>query len=198
MKSNLNFKELWAKQITGQPDKADLLLKVKRMKKTHLRKVVFTNLMLVATSVFIICVWIYYQPRFLSTKIGIIITILAMVIFIVARHQSIPLLKRISDSQSNNEYLKNLLALKNKEQFLQTSILNLYFVMLALGIGLYLYEYASRMTLTGALLTYGLTAIWILFNWFYIRPRQIRKRQDRLNEIINKFEILNKQFDEEE
>ena len=46
------------------------------------------------------------------------------------------------------------------------------------------------------LVTYGITFIWILFNWLYLRPKQIKKQRAKLDTIINKFEMVNKQLDE--
>lgn len=196
MDNNINFKDLWARQTTSQPNTDDLFLQINKLKTKNLRKLVVTNLLLIATSIFIIFIWAYYQPQLLTTKIGIILTIFAMIIYLFSYNQSFSLFKKTTNTQSNSEYLKDLLAMKTKQHFLQTTILNLYFVLLSLGIGLYMYEYTSRMTTFWGIFAYGITTIWILFNWFYLRPKQIKKQQTKLDEIINKFEMLNKQLDE--
>jgi uncharacterized coiled-coil protein SlyX len=33
------------------------------------------------------------------------------------------------------------------------------------------------------------------FNWFYIRPKQIKKQQSKLNDLIAKFEEVNNQLE---
>ena len=58
-----------------------------------------------------------------------------------------------------------------------------------------MYEYASRMSALGASLTYGITLLWMLFNWFYIRPKQIKKQQEKINDLIEKFEEVNHQLE---
>ena len=196
MDNNINFKDLWAKQSASQPDVAELHQKARQLNKSAIRRVIFINLLLFVTSAFIIGIWIYFQPQMLSTKIGIVLVVLAMGIFVVASNQSVPMLKKANSSQNNSEFLKNLLAIKSKQQFLQTYIMNLYFILLSTGIFLYMYEYASRMTKWWEMFAYGITMGWIAFNWFYFRPRQIRKQNARLNGIISKFEMLNKQLDE--
>lgn len=100
-------------------------------------------------------------------------------------------------ANSNAEHLANLLALKKKQQFLQTTLLNVYFMMLSLGIGLYMIEPTGHMTLFWAIIAYGITGVWILFSWLYLRPRQIRKQQTKLNDIIGKFENIQTQLNEE-
>jgi hypothetical protein len=74
--------------------------------------------------------------------------------------------------------------------------LNLYFILLSIGIGLYMYEYTSRMKPIWGIVTYGITFIWILFNWFYLRPKQINKQKAKLDTIISKFEMVSNQLDE--
>ena len=196
MNDNINFKDLWAGQTAGQPDTNDLFLQINKLKKANLKKLIVTNILLVLTSVFIVSVWFFYQPQLMTTKTGIILIILAMVVYLFAYNQSYSILKAETRTRSNSEYLKNLLAIKTKQQFLNTTMLNIYFVMLSSGIGLYMYEYASRMTAFWAIFTYGITSIWVLFNWLFIRPRQIKKQQHKLDEIISEFEMLNKQLDE--
>ncbi|PQB06936.1 hypothetical protein BST83_07045 [Polaribacter filamentus] len=196
MNDNINFKDLWAKQTSVAPNPENLIADIKKMKQSNFKKLVFTNLLLFTHSIFIICIWIYYQPQLITTKIGIILIILAMVIFLLAYNKSYSLFKNYKNSQSNSDYLKNLIAIKSKQKFMETTILNLYFILLSIGIGLYMYEYTSRMKTIWGIVTYGITFIWILFNWFYLRPKQINKQRAKLDSIISKFEMVNNQLDE--
>lgn len=196
MSDNINFKDLWAKQTSNAPNPENLIAEIKKMNQYNLRKLVFTNILLIATSIFIILIWIYYQPQLLTTKIGIILIILAIMVFLLAYNKSYSLFKGYRNSQSNRDYLKNLLAIKAKQKFMETTMLNLYFIILSIGIGLYMFEYASRMKPIWGLVTYGITFLWILFNWFYLRPKQINKQRAKLDTIISKFEMVNNQLDE--
>lgn len=196
MSNDINFKDLWSKQTSIAPNPENLVFEIKKMKQSNLRKLVFTNLLLITTSLFIILIWMYYQPQLLTTKIGIILIILAIVIFLFTYNKSYSLFKTEANSQSNSDYLKDLLAIKAKQQFMGTTMLNLYFILLSIGIGLYMYEYTSHMKPLWGIVTYGITSIWILFNWFYLRPKQIKKQKAKLDAIISKFKILNRQLRE--
>ncbi|WP_431243225.1 hypothetical protein ACQ9BO_00480 [Flavobacterium sp. P21] len=193
--NNIDFKDLWKKQAVSQPNMEDLLDRVSQFKKASLRSLWKTNIMLLATSAFIIFIWIYYQPQFISTKIGIILVVLGMVIYLFASNKLFGNYKDIDATKDNHEYLQKLVSIQKKQQFLQTNMMSLYFLMLTLGICLYMYEYASRMSVIGASLTYGITLLWILFNWFYIRPKQIKKQQSKINSLIEKFEEVNNQLE---
>ncbi|AWK03224.1 hypothetical protein HYN56_02900 [Flavobacterium crocinum] len=193
--NNIDFKDLWKKQSVSQPDMKDLLLRVGKFKKTALRSLWITNILLFATGAFIIFIWMYYQPQFISTKIGIVLTILAMVIYVLVYNRLLKIYNSIDAEQSNHDYLQKLIEIKKKQQFLQTKMMSFYFIALTIGICLYMYEYASRMSFLGASLTYGITLLWMLFNWFYIRPKQIKKQQSKLNSLIEKFEEVNNQLE---
>ena len=196
MDTNIDFKNIWKQQTSNKPNIEELLGKLKKFKNENLRKLILTNLLLIATSLGIAFIWYRYQPQLATTKIGIVLVILAMVIFLLAYNKLFMVFYKIDDTQSNSDYLQNLYLVKNKQKFMQTTMLNLYFIMLFLGICLYMYEYASRMTLMYGILAYGLTFIWIGINWFYLRPKTIRKQQSKIDGLIDKFEEINNQLKE--
>lgn len=192
--NNIDFKDLWKKQTVSQPNIEDLMARLKQFKKASLRSLWKTNILLFATSAFILFVWYYYQPQFISTKIGIVLAIVAMVMYVSVYNGLLNIYKDIDATQTNQEYLQKLILIKRKQQFMQSTILSWYFVLLLTGICLYMYEYAIRMTVFYALVTYGVTLLWIGLNWFYIRPKQIKKQQEKINELIAKFEDVNEQL----
>jgi hypothetical protein len=194
--TNIDFKNIWQKQKVNEPNFEDLLNKLKQFKSKSLRKLIITNILLLATSVFIGLIWYHYQPQMISTKIGIVITILAMAIYLLVYNKLFTFFYKTNSTQSNTDYLQSLYILKSKQGFIQTTMMNLYFIMLSTGICLYMYEYTSRMTPFMAVFAYGITLMWMGFNWFYTRPRTIKKQQTKLNELIGKFEEINKQLKE--
>ncbi|HMQ67821.1 MAG TPA: hypothetical protein PKA90_02755 [Ignavibacteria bacterium] len=198
MTININLKELWNEQSTVIPDQKEILEKADNFRKKNLRKLVLTNILLLLTSAFIGFIWYYYQPEMITTKLGIVIVILAMIIFLCCYNLMIPELKKSDYSLSSSEYLKKLLGLKEKQKFLQTTMLNIYFIMLSAGIALYMYEYASRMKMLWTIFTYGLTFLWIAINWFYFRPKSIKKQDKAINELIDKFGNLSNQLYKED
>ncbi|MDZ4667354.1 MAG: hypothetical protein SGJ00_05665 [bacterium] len=193
MENNIDFKNIWQQQKVNEPNKDELVKKLKKYKSSSLRKLILSNVLLIATSVLIILIWIKFQPQFLTTKLGIVMVILAMVIFLFSYNKQLPIFNKIDHIKSNQDYLNSLKKLKLKQKYLQTHIMNLYFILLLAGICLYMYEYALRMTASGAIITYLVTLTWIAFNWFYIRPKTIKKQQLQLDEIISRFETAEKE-----
>jgi len=194
MSSNIDFKALWQQQSVSEPDMKDLMNRLRQFKQSNIRRLIKTNILLIATSLFIGFVWYYYQPQFITTKMGIVITILAMVIYLFVYNKMFALFNKIDNTSDNSHYLQNLILIKSKQRFLQHTMMNLYFTMLTVGMCLYMYEYTSRMTMTAGTVTYTATLIWIVYNWFYLRPKTIKKQQAKLDDLISKFEGINKQI----
>ncbi|MBE4947260.1 hypothetical protein [Chryseobacterium culicis] len=196
MATNIDFKNIWKQQTSNRPNMEELLGKLKKFRNQNLRRLIFANIGLITTSLLILFIWYRYQPQMITTKIGIVLVVLGMAIFLFAYNKMFMVFYKIDQTQSNNEYLQSLYTVKSKQKLMQTTILNLYFIMLFLGICLYMYEYTSRMTLNSGILAYAVTLAWIAFNWLYLRPRTIKKQQEKLDELINKFEEINHQLKE--
>jgi hypothetical protein len=192
---NLDLNELWCGLKAGQPPITDLTLKMDNFKKDSRKKIIFTVAILAVTSICMISIWHCYQPRLATTKIGIILTIAAMMIFMFFSNQSLTLFKKTDGAESNRQYLKDFVAIKEKQQFIQTTVLNIYYLLLSIGIALYMYEYISRMTTFWAVSAYGTMGFWILFNWFYLRPKKIKNQQIKLNELVSKLQSINNQLE---
>lgn len=190
-----NFKELWQKQTAIQPGIEDLLLKLNHFKRANLRKIIITNLLLLTTCGFIIFIWNHYTPLEITTKLGIILTILSILIFLFSYNKLFSFYNKIDPSQANSNYLEKLIEIKNKQKFLQTTMMSLYFILLSVGICLYMIQPTSGMSLYWRVFAYIIFIGWIAFNWFYIRPRTIKKQNIKLDELIGKFKDINAQIE---
>lgn len=193
--SATDFKQLWQSQPTAPVDQDEIMAKAAKLRQSVWRKTLMGNIVLSLTLAFVIFILIYYKPQMATTKIGILLTVIAIVMQIIAAGKLIPMAKSNAKA-SPAHYLSQLLQIRKKQAHLQTTVMNLYFILLCSGIFLYLYEYTVRMALFGMLLTYGLTAIWFAISWFYLRPRTIRKQNAQLEEAIRNLESINRQFTE--
>ncbi|MEE6126978.1 hypothetical protein V2E39_06220 [Chryseobacterium arthrosphaerae] len=196
MDTNIDFKNIWKQQTSNKPNMEELLGRLKKFKHENLRRLVVTNLLLIATCTGIAFVWYRYQPELATTKIGIVLVISAMVIFLLAYNKLFMVFYKIDNTQSNSEYLQSLYVVKNKQKFMQTTMLNIYFIMLFTGLILYMYEYTSKMSFSSSAIAYIAIVAWVGFNWFYLRPRTIKKQQAKLDGLIAKFEEINNQLKE--
>ena len=195
MENNIDFKDLWKQQSISQPTINELLAKLKHFKKTSLRRLILTNAMLIATCVLILLIWYYYQPQFLSTKIGIVLNVAIMAIYLLVYNRLFDAYKELDNTDSNAAYLQKLIAIKTKQKFLQSKMLSIYFVVLGLGTCLYMYEYASMMSFLWGFFVYAVLLFWMGFVWFYLRPRQIVKENSKIDMLIDTFQRINNQLE---
>ena len=193
MDSDTNLKELWSKQTTEPPQIEELISNFAKIKKKKLITLIAVNILMAVTIAFILFILLYFQPKLITTKIGIVLTILGIVAHLLFYNRLIPYLSKSNENQSNSEFLKAIIKLKEKQKFLQTKMLQIYFITLTLGLCLYLYEYVSIIPFPWSIFAYAITLIWIGYNWFYLRPRVIAKERDKLDGIIRKFENIKSQ-----
>jgi len=196
MNNNIDFKKIWNKQEIEIPDVKDLYNKANKFKKNSLFKLILANISLLITSIIIGFIWYYFQPEMVTTKIGIILVILAMVIYLISYNRQLPLLSKNDMELTSKEYLQQLIKLKEKQIFQQTTMLSTYFIILSLGIGLYLFEYTSKMSNIGGVISYTVIILWFAINWFYFRPKVIKKQNAKLNTLLLKFKDVNNQITE--
>lgn len=191
----MDFNMIWKAQAVPGPDLQALYNKIKRYKAKRLRRLLFTNICLVVTSVLIAFIGFWVKPERLSTWAGIVLAILAMVTFLAVYNRMIPLYRSLDDHSDSRRFMENLLAVKKREAFLHRQMMNLYFFLLSCGIALYMYEYVIRMEMKWALLTYAVIFLWIGFNWWVIRPKQIRKEQEKISSIIDRLREVQAQLE---
>lgn len=194
----MNLKELWNKQNIVTPDETEIFNKARIFRRRNLLKIIRTNIIVAITSSFVIFIWYYFKPVFISTKIGIILVVLAMIMYLAIYNRIFPLLIKARIDSDSKHFLSQLLEVKRKLNFLDTTILTLYFIILSTGILLYMYEYASRMTTRWEILTYLVVVIFIGINWFYFRPRTIKKQQLKMTSLIEKLQNMISDLSEQE
>ncbi|HOZ74984.1 MAG TPA: hypothetical protein PLS51_02010 [Flavobacterium sp.] len=197
--TEINFKEIWQSQEAKPIANADeIAAKAKGVKRSAMLKIVLGNLLLLLTMAFIIWVVVYFEPKMISTKIGALVIVAGLMMQIIASSKLIPLLRKNDAAQNHSDYLQQLLLLKKKQAFLETTIMSLYFILLGIGLGLYMVEYALMLSVANRWLYCGLTFLWMAFAWFYLRPRTIKKQRQKLDDAIAQLERLEKQLNEKE
>jgi len=195
MSTEMDFKALWNKQApTNIPDTKELLAKAGKLKKAARNKLIGLNLVLISTVAFITYIGFNIDNEHITTKIGIVLIAIAIVSYLAASNQIMPLLFKTNLQTSSQEYLNQLIRIKRKHEFLNKVMINIYFVLLAAGMFLYMLQFAIRMSVFWAIFWYVVTFAWIAFSWFYLRPRGIKKKQKPLNEMIARLEEVNGQL----
>ncbi len=189
--NEINFKEIWQNQKIDF-NTEEIIQKAKTENKKFQNKIILQSVILFATAIYIIFIIYYFQPKMLTTKIGVILTILAIIIQLIANKNLFS--KTNNFENSNTEFLNNLIVLKKNQDIMQTKSLTIYYILLTFGILIYMIEYALQMKLLWAILIYGFTILWFAICWFYFRPIQIKKQNKKLNLVIENLQNLKNQI----
>lgn len=184
MENDFDMGALWKKQAVPAANPAEIRKRIGAFRRDALWKAFFLNAVLVLTVAFLIFVWVYFQPRLLVTKIGILVGILPIGMVVLSHRKLVSLYRALDAKQPNMDYLDHLLRLKEREHFLQTRVMSLYFVLLPLGLMLYMYEYTLGMSGTFRVAAYVALLLWVAFNWFVLRPRIVGRRRRKMDALI--------------
>ncbi len=190
----MDFNKIWKSQSVPGADFQALYDKIRGYKSRRLRKLWFTNIALTLTSIFIALVGYWSNPALLTTWLGIVLAIAAMLTFLFVYNRVFPLYRSLDQHTDSRMFMENLLAVKRKEAFLQKQMMTVYFLLLSGGIALYMYEYAVRLGWIWGAVAYGVVLLWMGFNWWVLRPRQIRKEEEKVNSLITRLEEVQQQF----
>jgi hypothetical protein len=195
METNYNFEEIWKQRKTDIPDIAEILSKSNAYKKKQMLISLLLILALFADFGIVAWVWFSFPELHFLTKAGIMLLVIAIVFFIFQNLQKMKIINKINPATSNQEYLKQMKILQQKDLYLQTKGISIFYIFLSLGIAFYLFEFAERMSVFWGFFTYFITFGWIFFGWFYIRPIKIRKQQKKIQDIISSLEKLEEDFE---
>ncbi|WP_294607699.1 hypothetical protein [uncultured Bacteroides sp.] len=190
MENDIDIRELWNRQVVPAVDQSGILGKIESFRKKRIRRTVILNVVLLLTILFIIFIWVYFKPELMSTKIGIILSVLPMGAVLVFNNGLTSLYRKIDEKQSNMDYLNALLKVRSREHIMQTKLMNLYFILLSAGIGLYMYEYTLKRSFIFGVAAYSVVLLWIGFNWFFLRPRMIEKNKRKMEDLIKQIKKL--------
>jgi len=196
MKDQTDFKSLWLQQEVGYvPELEQILGKAKQLNRKTKVKFLGMNLLLIATVAAVIYIVMSNHFEMITTKIGSVLVIVAIVSFIAVSNSLLLILFKTIHDESNQAYLQRMIEIKKKQEFIQGKLMTGYFILLSTGIGLYMIESVLKMGTTEGIVSYTLTVAWILFNWFYIRPRTIKKQRAEIDNIIKKLQDISAQIE---
>lgn len=195
MSSDNDIFGLWNQQKPADsPALSELIGKAKSLRTKTRNKLIGAGLLLLATAIFIGIIAINLDSMLITTRIGIGLVLFAIALNLVFFTNTISTLFKAPIDASSKEYLDQLIKLRQKQDFMQRTLLSIYFILLSVGIFLYMIQFAMKMGALWAIITYAVTAAWFAFSWFYLRPRTIKKQQLELNGLIEEFERMDKQL----
>ncbi|AZB28331.1 hypothetical protein [Chryseobacterium balustinum] len=189
---NINFRDIWNKKNADIPNIKVVKSAAEEYRKKQFNGTVLMIIFFMATAFGMIFIWNVIHFKMFTTSLGIILILIALALYMYLSSQNINVIRKINPSISNQQYLYSLKKLQRQRLYMQTKGISIYYILLSAGFAFYFYEFALFMSTMAAILAYGLTFLWLAIVWFFLRPRQIRKQNQKISKIIDSLETIEK------
>ncbi|WP_419800741.1 hypothetical protein [Mucilaginibacter sp.] len=193
-----NFEELsslWIEQPKAGQIPVDTLLKqVKKGTAALNRKLLWSVVLMAATFMFMIVLFLFFLFNSWLTYAGIFITMSTILIYAIMMFRDYRLIASHDPTTEVNVYLENLKIYKTSRVRVYGNMYYIYTFLMSLGLSLFLIEILKPAKLWFEMLAYALFFGWIIFVTFYWRKRIIKTEQQKISEIIERLERLKMQF----
>jgi len=195
-----NFDDLKSVWQNAAPRKQLQYTEAKKMaddyKRSHVLKRIISIVALSSVIVVFIFIFLNYEAKYITTPLGMLVAGVAVAGAIGWETILVNFLLKPIDMQADSKtFLQYWKAYQKRVEWVQKKGISIYFILLSLGIALYMFEFADRNWRYGVFF-YGFTGGWILLNWFYFRPRMIRKQNQKVKALIDDAERLTSQLEE--
>lgn len=191
----MDLNKIWQSQPVPAFDIEEFRRIAVKYKKGRKRKFIFTNVCLGLTFVCIALIGYWIEPEMKSTYLGLFLVLISISLFLFI--QSGLMRMYLSLDHDSSTYVDKLRQVQRQEEWIGRQVLEVYTVLLSLGIALYMWEYAVKLGLIGGSIAYAVTAVWILINWFWIRPIQLKKEREKREAVLQQAEELQRQMRDE-
>ena len=193
------FKELenlWQQSETKVPTKNTNISKIKnnRMK----LKNTFTKgaILLIFTGIFILGLMIFLDSNLKTIPIILSMVIISIVCFLQAFLMIFTAKKisKIDETQTPGFHLKQWQNFREFQKKQRHWNMPVYYALLSIALGVYLFELLKSVDLWKMILAFALTYSWMLFAYFYLGKKEIKKQDAKLDGIISELKDLENQF----
>ena len=193
------FKELenlWKQSETKIPPQKTNISKIKnnrmKLKNTYTKGAI----LLILTGIFILGLMI-----FLDSNLKTILVVSSMIIISITCFLQAALMlftaneiAKIDETQTPTFHLKqwqNFRTFQKKQRHWNMPV---YYTLLSIALGVYMYELLKNADLWKMILTFVITYSWMLFAYFYLGKKEIKKQDAKLDGIISELKSVENQF----
>lgn len=194
MDSLNELKTIWRTANTDSlPSHREMLRLIKNFRDDKLRSKVLLITAAFLLMMLLVIDWLFNRPRLVSTTIGMMMALCAMLILAVSNIRSLRRFIRFNDC-SNREFILFLEQTRRNQLFYhqKTQVAGMLFA--SGGLVLYLYEFV-RHNLMLTMLFYALALAYLAFIWLYLRPVKFKKQTVKLNQMIERLHQLSDQIE---
>lgn len=192
-----DLKDKWKKATPYQTlFPQDVIKNTMYYKKKQTMRIIYSIIMLIGTCLVMGYIFMNYEALYVTTYWGIGLAALAAIGAIIWQSLMVSFLAKPVDLLADNKaFLRHWQSYQRRLIWGQGIGISVYFILLSLGLALYLFEFAQRNWSYG-IVFYLVTFVWIALNWFYFRPRIIKKQTAKLDSVLDEAKRISNQVEE--
>jgi glucose-6-phosphate-specific signal transduction histidine kinase len=189
-----DLKAIWLTAKTDILPSADEMIRIiKKFRNQKIRNKILLIISAFLSSALMVAVMFIYKSTMLSTRTGEIMLIMACYILAYTNLKSIKRFYSLNDDYNNHEFILFLERTRQNQIYFYKKTQVVALLLSSAGLLLYLYEPVCGHVLAFAIV-YTTTIVYLLFMWFYIRPRTFKREAKKLNAMVEQLERISKQF----
>ncbi len=193
------LKAIWHSQIVlPKVSYEEVLGKVRKTKNTFANKLLLELLGMGLAIPALVYVWASNPFKMWTTHLAMLIMIACCIYYLYVQIRDY---RRINDESLLNkpeDYITFLKKYKSERYLLNTRKYKIYTAFLTIGFALYFIEIAFLASVWVTVFGMLFTLSWILFCYFFLMKRYIRKEESKLEDMINNLQRLEDQFKADE
>lgn len=171
-----------------------LLKQVKKSTAALNQKLLWSIVLMAATFVFMIVLFLFFLFNSWLTYAGIFITMSTILIYGIFMYRDYRLIGSHDPTTEINIYLEKLKSYQTSRTRVNGAMLYIYTFLLTLGLGLFMIEILKSLSVFFEIAIYTILIVWIFLVMFYWRKWIIKAEQEKIGEIIERLERLKNQF----
>ena len=193
------FKELeklWKQSETKHPTKDTKISKIKsnriKLKNTYSKGAI----LLIVTGILILVMLFFLDSKLKTIPIILSIIIVSLTCFLQAFLMLFTANKisTIDETQTPSFHLRQWQNFREFQKKQRHWNMPVYYILLGSALGVYFYELLKNIDLWKMILAYVITYSWMLFAYFYLGKKEIKKQDAKLDHIISELKSLENQF----
>jgi len=194
-----DIQSLWhSHSVEVQISADDMLLQAKK-EVSNIRNKSRLNLMgMLLSFTTIAALWSFFDFQSWETHAGITIIVTAVAIYTLILYRNHKLISSNDFTAHPKEFLQNLKTYRITNYALYNKLYWFYAAALFIGLLLYFLETVSNLTIYLQLGIGLFTLLWMIFSATLLRKKFIKKEKESLDLLIEKFERISSQFQENE
>ena len=190
------LEDLWKQAETKIPTKNTNISKIKTNRIKLKNKYSKGALLLIFTGILVIMILFFFDAKLKTIPVILSLIIVSITCF----NQALLMLftankiSKINETQTPGFHLKQWQNFREFQKKQRVWNMPVYFTLLSVALGVYFYELFKNTDQWKMILIYVITYSWLLFAYFYLGKKEVKKEDAKLDSIIAELKNLENQF----